>query len=70
MVSVNDESIIDLAATRTALIITMPKIFRFRHYFLLAKIERALADKGVFQVSKYPFGFNKLAELYILGGRK
>ena len=52
MVSVNDESIIDLAATREALIMTMPKLFRLAHYFQLAKIERALANKGVFQISK------------------
>lgn len=68
MVFINDESIIDLAATRTALIITMPKFFRLAQYFQLVKIERALADKGVFQISKYPFGFNWLAELYILKG--
>lgn len=58
MVSVNDKSIIDLAAMRMALIITMPKFFRLAQYFRLVKIERALADKGVFQISKYPFGFN------------
>lgn len=70
MVSINDESIIDLAATREAIIMTMPKLFRLAHYFQLAKIERALANKGVFQISKYPFGFNWLVELYILGGRE
>lgn len=50
MVSTNDESIIDLVATRTSLIITMPKFFRLAQYFQLVKIERALADKGVFQI--------------------
>ena len=70
MVSTNDESIIDLVATRTSLIITMPKIFRLAQYFRLVKIERALADKGVFQISKYPFGFNWLVKLYILKGLK
>lgn len=40
MVSANDESIVDLVATKTSLIITMPKIFRLAQYFRLVKIER------------------------------
>ena len=44
----------------------LPFILRPIEYIKLAQVERKLASHGIYFPTKYPLGFNRLAEWYIL----
>ena len=63
------DSVIDLCASRSAFLIVianLPFILCPFEYIKLAQVERKLASHGIYFPTKYPLGFNRLAEWYIL----